>query len=346
MKLTLTISNADELLSVEDRFRVWENDGGSIGRFDGNDWVLPDPQSEISRVHARVYFSSDTFFIEDLSTNGVFVSDRQHRIDRVPHAISNGDIIFIGHYEIHALVTNGGQQVETSDTDTAAWSTSETFAPEPLAGSIDDLYNKPSAIAQRASVIDDHQLGVSAQMTPVTPIVDPIVEEKSVDTIQPVPTKQKAVVGSGAIPENWWDDPVESMLSEWAGSDDLESNDGHKNSFQEPPAFNENKQESSEKDKSNVVCEKSEQQVEAYQSDNKVDDAAVNAEFLKQHLIAQKLAFETSINALLNQLEPRHMKKLLSTIGKDKDGLLESLYQDVFCRQYERKLDQNMSNVK
>ncbi|MGH1487217.1 MAG: FHA domain-containing protein [Cellvibrionaceae bacterium] len=104
MKLILTIVNSDEWLAEQDRSREWVDCGGSIGRFEGNDWVLPDPESEISRVHARVYFEDQIFFLEDLSVNGVFVSEHKQRIEHMPYAISDGDSLFIGPYQINAQV--------------------------------------------------------------------------------------------------------------------------------------------------------------------------------------------------------------------------------------------------
>jgi type VI secretion system protein ImpI len=79
--------------------------GGTIGRLPDNDWVLPDPY--VSSHHARIRCQGDTFYIEDTSTNGVFINSPDNRLTRGrPHAIRSGDCIFIEPYEIHASISN------------------------------------------------------------------------------------------------------------------------------------------------------------------------------------------------------------------------------------------------
>src|SRR5579859_6539303 len=50
-------------------------DGGTIGRSADNDWVLPDPQRYVSAHHARIEYRGGHFYLEDVSTNGVFIND-------------------------------------------------------------------------------------------------------------------------------------------------------------------------------------------------------------------------------------------------------------------------------
>src|SRR5437763_11493981 len=49
--------------------------GGTIGRSADNDWVLPDPLRYVSAHHARVQFREGHFYLQDVSTNGVYVND-------------------------------------------------------------------------------------------------------------------------------------------------------------------------------------------------------------------------------------------------------------------------------
>jgi type VI secretion system FHA domain protein len=77
--------------------------GGTIGRLADNDWVLPDEY--ISGHHARVSFTDGVFFIEDTSTNGVFVNTQLNRLPRgKPHPLRNGDTIFIDDYEVQVAL--------------------------------------------------------------------------------------------------------------------------------------------------------------------------------------------------------------------------------------------------
>src|SRR5260370_6881272 len=49
-------------------------EGGTIGRSTDNDWVLPDPSRYVSAHHARVQFREGHFYLQDVSTNGVYVN--------------------------------------------------------------------------------------------------------------------------------------------------------------------------------------------------------------------------------------------------------------------------------
>ncbi len=75
--------------------------GGSIGRAADNDWVLPDPQRYLSGHHARVHFRQGAFYLEDTSSNGVFVNEATSPQGRRGlYALRNGDILRMGEYQI------------------------------------------------------------------------------------------------------------------------------------------------------------------------------------------------------------------------------------------------------
>jgi type VI secretion system FHA domain protein len=80
--------------------------GGSIGRLPDNSWVLPDPY--VSSRHALIRHQNGVFYIEDTSTNGVFINSPDNRLTPgQPYALKSGDWIFIDPYEIRALVAAG-----------------------------------------------------------------------------------------------------------------------------------------------------------------------------------------------------------------------------------------------
>lgn len=78
--------------------------GGSVGRLPDNSWVLPDPY--VSSRHALIRYQGGAFYIEDTSTNGVFINSPDNRlVAGQPHALKSGDWIFIDPYEIRAVIT-------------------------------------------------------------------------------------------------------------------------------------------------------------------------------------------------------------------------------------------------
>ena len=85
---------------------VFAEDGGSIGRAADNTWELPD--IKISRWHAVISFQDGTFFIEDLSRNGVCLNDWNNRIGGdSPHPLKAGDTLFIDPYQIEVSLDSG-----------------------------------------------------------------------------------------------------------------------------------------------------------------------------------------------------------------------------------------------
>src|SRR4051812_12932321 len=94
-------------------------DGGNIGRSADNDWVLPDPVRYVSAHHARVEYRDGHFFLEDLSTNGVFVNDDERPLAKAKpmgHQLTTGDVIRMGDYHIVASVDAQAEQLSKADT--------------------------------------------------------------------------------------------------------------------------------------------------------------------------------------------------------------------------------------
>jgi len=92
---------------------VFAADGGTIGRSADNDWVLPDPLRYVSAHHARVEYRDGHFFLEDLSTNGVFVNDDERPLAKahpMGHMLKTGDIVRMGDYQIVAAVESQAEQ--------------------------------------------------------------------------------------------------------------------------------------------------------------------------------------------------------------------------------------------
>ena len=82
---------------------VFGTSGGSIGRSSENDWVLPDPVRYVSAHHARVHYRDGHFYLEDLSTNGVFVNDQPEALSKLGssgYRLKNGDVLRLGDYQI------------------------------------------------------------------------------------------------------------------------------------------------------------------------------------------------------------------------------------------------------
>jgi type VI secretion system FHA domain protein len=103
MTLRLRIVSDHRRLLGDRSSIVFSVNGGTIGRSADNDWVLPDPLRYVSAHHARVNFQGGQYFLEDVSTNGVYVNDDEHPLAKaasVGHLLQTGDIIRLGDYQI------------------------------------------------------------------------------------------------------------------------------------------------------------------------------------------------------------------------------------------------------
>jgi len=75
--------------------------GGTIGRADNNQLVLPDPERTISRVHARVVFRAGKYAIVDNGSNPISVNGTPVGAGR-EHPLLPGDQLQIGGYVLKA----------------------------------------------------------------------------------------------------------------------------------------------------------------------------------------------------------------------------------------------------
>jgi predicted component of type VI protein secretion system len=115
MSLILTVVTPAESLPG-DRSMVFAASGGRIGRGFDNDWVLPDPKRYLSVCHARVEQREGYWYIEDLSTNGVYLNDSRQPLSILPpRALTHGDSIRMGAYRM-AVAIEGEMAVSVNDT--------------------------------------------------------------------------------------------------------------------------------------------------------------------------------------------------------------------------------------
>ena len=128
MTLRLRVAS-DQRRSLGDRSSiVFTVDGGTIGRSADNDWVLPDPLRYVSAHHARVVFRNNRYYLQDVSTNGVFVNDEPEALNRrgsEGYVLRNGDVLKIGDYHVVVALDADTEQAQPpQDTGAAAVPTS------------------------------------------------------------------------------------------------------------------------------------------------------------------------------------------------------------------------------
>src|SRR5215472_3469302 len=109
MLLALSVISSNAASMGPTAYKVFESNGGSIGRLESNDWTLPDPDKFVSSRHALLVCEGGGFYLEDKSTNGTFINGHDRRVPQNERVLlKDGDRIFIGDYEILVQLIDDG----------------------------------------------------------------------------------------------------------------------------------------------------------------------------------------------------------------------------------------------
>jgi type VI secretion system FHA domain protein len=94
--------------------KVFDAVGGTIGRLPDNDWVFPDPY--VSGRHALIRYLNGKYYVEDTSTNGVFINSPDRRLARTDsHQLRDGDVLFIDAYQIRVSLAKDPEAEHHND---------------------------------------------------------------------------------------------------------------------------------------------------------------------------------------------------------------------------------------
>jgi type VI secretion system FHA domain protein len=106
MYLTLEVVSPQAASLGAGRRRIVTERGLTIGRVNGNDWIIPDPY--ISKQHARITFANGGFFVEGLGRNAIAIGSPASTLPpNQPQPLRNGDHLFIDQYEMIVTAMQG-----------------------------------------------------------------------------------------------------------------------------------------------------------------------------------------------------------------------------------------------
>jgi type VI secretion system protein len=186
MKLILSVTSEQRTDMGVDRRHVFGSEGGSIGRAQESDWVLPDTNRIVSNKHSLIDFRDGGFYLTDTSTNGVFLNDAVKPLGyNSAVLLHEGDSLAIGDYKIHVEIEGSDKILPPTLGDDSArpvdakmpestWPESETPQPQPLGlgeknglrldsrlslpkewDSADDRFNQPASQADHTPAIKE-----------------------------------------------------------------------------------------------------------------------------------------------------------------------------------------------
>lgn len=108
MGLRLEIVSEHREFLGDDHVHTFRAKGGTIGRSLQNDWILPDTDKYISGNHATIDYNGGSFFLADISTNGVYVNGDDEPLGRgQPRRLFNGDRLRMGDFEMLVHLDEG-----------------------------------------------------------------------------------------------------------------------------------------------------------------------------------------------------------------------------------------------
>jgi type VI secretion system FHA domain protein len=130
MILTLEVTGPQAQEMGASGRKVFKAIGGTIGRLPDNDWVFADPY--VSGRHALIRYLNGKYFVEDTSTNGVYINSPENRLSRgQPQQLRDGDLLYIDAYKIQVSLQNDPDDEARNDPFAALKNGGPKLAPPP-----------------------------------------------------------------------------------------------------------------------------------------------------------------------------------------------------------------------
>lgn len=106
MDITFKVVSYHRLSPDQEPEKTFSGCNFTMGRSQDNDWVLPDPERIISGQHATVTYANGQYYINDTSTNGLFINKSETPLGHGNSAkLNDGDHITLGEYELDIVLS-------------------------------------------------------------------------------------------------------------------------------------------------------------------------------------------------------------------------------------------------
>lgn len=176
MQLLLSITRSTVPIPPDQTSQVFDHVGGTLGRDEHCEWVIPDPTQHVSNLHARIQYRDGAYYFIDESSNGTtLVNTGQRLAPGHPLQLTHGMELALADTHVTALLIKAAQPAEPAlaasmplaaevppgkDLDVAL---ANLLAPAPSA--------KRSAEAPPAFVAQDDHVPVARQNMPAVKLV-------------------------------------------------------------------------------------------------------------------------------------------------------------------------------
>lgn len=223
MAIEISVVKSPDEVQLSKVCQVFTERGGSIGRGEGNTWVIDDPERFISSTHTQIIYDNGQYYLSDVSTNGTFLNGAAEPIGNGNRVLlNNGDNFSLGDYEFSVNIASAseGSYADTSNDPFAAAEFSDhgphdTFA-DPLSDYALGEYADPFSNAGAMHAASDVSEIVSAKNSEETdPLAmldnagrqefhNPFMEHQAMSSqADNAEAMQQAVAWPNVIPDDW-----------------------------------------------------------------------------------------------------------------------------------------------
>jgi len=138
MPLIVTITHSPESVNLTESTKTFDEQGGTLGRGNNNNWVLDDPERFLSSSHCQFSSENGQFYITDTSTNGTFFNGSVNPMGKgTKLPLNEGDSFVLGDYAFSVSISAAQSAGFGASSDPFASS-------EPANNSMDDIFSSPS----------------------------------------------------------------------------------------------------------------------------------------------------------------------------------------------------------
>lgn len=216
MPLVLTIVRQPEDADIAETRKLFDENGGTLGRAASNNWSLPDPSRFVSSHHASIRYDQGDFYLVDTSTNGVYVNSTTTALGTGNQVrLQQGDKLYLGEYEIHVEFEQSEAAPNMSADDFDQWLGPESTDTSASASEANDLLTPEQELLDPLAALDKASGSGQNEWQGASLADNAAVPEQAFTPPNPIPEPQQpltgnANVGAGVIPDDW---DIDDLLS-------------------------------------------------------------------------------------------------------------------------------------
>ncbi len=181
----------------------------SIGRGQGNEWVIADAERHLSKKHCQLVYGDGEWQLHDLSTNGTFLNQASEPIGRgAAQKLRNGDRIRFGLYELEVTIEEEVAPDRDQSLARPGHRDSDVAMRDPLPlrpdRPFDDARLSESRLGQSASMVETPGSPIlPADFDPLAPSSEPFAGPVQSDHAPALESAFRPPTPVAIIPDDW-----------------------------------------------------------------------------------------------------------------------------------------------